>query len=126
MAPTLVATAFLLAGFPLLVIGWFRPAPVIALTVMVAALLVPLGLRRLPGLRPGRERRPRRTTALGAARRSAGEPDARRTPWWTVAAVLVIAAGFFAFKAAYHSQFLIISRDPGSYMQFATWIAGHG
>ena len=43
-----------------------------------------------------------------------------------MACVLVIAAGFFAFQAAYHSQFIIISRDPGSYMQFAAWIEGHG
>ena len=53
VAPTLVAAAFLLVSFPLLVIGWFRPAPVIALSVVLAALLVPLGLSRLPGLRPG-------------------------------------------------------------------------
>ncbi len=125
VAPTLVATAFLLVGFPLLVLGWFRPVPVIALTVVMAALLVPLGLARLPGLRPG-------ATAAADLRLwaqpggPAGGPDSRRTPWWTVAAVLVIAAGFFAFQAAYHSQFLIISRDPGSYMQFATWLAGHG
>jgi hypothetical protein len=125
VAPALVATAFLLVAFPLLVIGWFRPAPVIALSVVVAALLVPLGLSRLPGLRPG-------ATAVSDPRQwaqpgdPAGAPDSRRTPWWTVVGVLVIAVGFLAFQAAYHSQFIIISRDPGSYMQFAAWIQGHG
>lgn len=125
VAPALVATAFLLVAFPLLVLGWFRPAPVIALTVVLAALLVPVGLSKLPGLRP--------TAAAASDLRlwakpgdPAGSRDARRTPWWTVAAVLVIAAGFLAFQAAYHSQFIIISRDPGSYMQFAAWIQGHG
>jgi hypothetical protein len=125
VAPTLVAAAFLLVSFPLLVIGWFRPAPVIALSVVLAALLVPLGLSRLPGLRPGAAS----TSDLRLWAQPgdpAGRPGSRRTPWWTVAGVLVIAAGFFAFQAAYHSQFIIISRDPGSYMQFAAWIEGHG
>ena len=40
--------------------------------------------------------------------------------------MLVIAVAFFAFNAVYHSQFLIISRDPAAYMQFATWIACDG
>ncbi len=124
VAPTLIATAFLLAGFPLLVLGWYRPVPVIALSVIVAAVIVPLGLSRLPGLRPvgpaGVDAR------FWAQPGDGGEPDARRTPWWPVASVIVIAVAFFAFQAAYHSQFLIISRDPGTYMQFATWIAGHG
>jgi len=125
VAPTLLATAFLLVAFPLLVIGWFRPAPVIALTVVLAAVLVPLGLSRLPGLRPGATggSDPRAWAQPGDP---AGSPDSRRTPWWTVVSVLVIAAGFLAFQAAYHSQFIIISRDPGSYMQFAAWIEHHG
>ena len=124
VAPVLIATAFVLASFPLLAIGWFRPVPVIGLSVIVAAVITLPGLRRLPGLRPGK-------TASVDARLWAqpglgGQPDARRTPWWTTASVLVIAVAFFAFQAAYHSQFLIMGRDPGSYMQFATWIAGHG
>jgi hypothetical protein len=125
VTPALVATAFLLVAFPLLVLGWFRPAPVIALTVVLAALLVPLGLSKLPGLRPGAAA----ATDLRLWAKPgdpAGSRDSRRTPWWTVAAVLVIAVGFLAFQAAYHSQFIIISRDPGSYMQFAAWIQGHG
>src|SRR5258707_13986986 len=52
VAPTLLATAFLLASFPLLLIGWFRPAPVIIVTVIVAAFLVPGGLSRVTGLGP--------------------------------------------------------------------------
>jgi hypothetical protein len=124
VAPVLAATAFLLASFPLLVIGWFRPVPVIAASVIAAALIVPLGLRVLPGLRPGAAVADLRLWAQPGD--PAGVRDARRTPWWAPAGVLVIAAGFFAFQAAYHSQFIIILRDPGSYMQFATWIAGHG
>jgi hypothetical protein len=124
VAPTLIAAAFLLAGFPLLVVGWYRPAPVIVLTVIVAAVIVPLGLGRLPGLRPGRAASV--DARFWAQPGDGGEPDARRTPWWPVVSVLVIAAAFFAFNAVYHSQFLLISRDPAAYMQFANWIAGHG
>jgi hypothetical protein len=124
VAPTLIATAFLLAGFPLLVLGWYRPVPVIVLTVIVAAVIVPLGLGRLPGLRPGRAASV--DARLWAQPGDGREPDSRRTPWWPLAGVLVVAVAFFAFNAVYHSQFLIISRDPAAYMQFGTWIAGHG
>ena len=124
VAPTLLATAFLLASFPLLLIGWFRPVPVILLSLIVAAVIVPVGLRRVPGLRAGtQEARDSRLWALP------GDPDQRenrRTPWWPVVSLLVIAVVFFAFQAAYHSQFILITRDPGSYMQFAVWISGHG
>jgi hypothetical protein len=122
--PTLAATAFLVAGFPLLLAGWFRPVPVIALSVIVAAAIVPLGLRRLPGVAGGGTARD--SLLWRQPGDSPRQPAARATPWWTVAALLLIAVGFFAFQAAYHSQFIIITRDPGSYMQFATWIAGHG
>lgn len=124
VAPALLAMAFLLASFPLLLIGWFRPAPVIVLSLIVAAVIVPIGLRRVPGLRAGtREARDSRLWALP------GDPEqreSRRTPWWPMVSLLVIAVGFFAFQAAYHSQFILITRDPGSYMQFALWISGHG
>ncbi|HTU77018.1 MAG TPA: hypothetical protein VMG38_26200 [Trebonia sp.] len=126
VAPTLVATAFLLVAFPLLVVGQFRPAPVIALSVVLAAIGVPLGLSRLPGLRPGAAATASGLRLWARPGDAAGTRDSRRTPWWTVVAVLVIAVGFFVFQAAYHSQFIIISRDPGSYMQFAAWIQGHG
>jgi len=124
VAPALAAAAFLIVGFPLLAIGWFRPVPVIGLTVIAAALIVSLGVRALPGLRPGAMVADLRLWAQPGD--PAGGRDARRTPWWAPASVLVIALGFFAFQAAYHSQFILITRDPGAYMQFATWIAGHG
>src|SRR5579862_2247674 len=117
VAPTLVVTAFLLAGFPLLLIGYFRPVPVIALSLIVAAVIVPLGFRRLPGLVAGTTTTSTTTTGTAVADPrlwsqpgdAEGQRDSRRTPWWTVVSLLVIAAGFFAFQAAYHSQFLIIS-----------------
>src|SRR5271166_4792256 len=74
VAPALIAIAFLLVSFPLLLLGWFRPVPVIALTVIVAAVIVPLGLSRLPGLRP---EHPAGVDARVWARPgNGGEPDA--------------------------------------------------
>jgi hypothetical protein len=135
VAPALIATAFLLVSFPLLVIGEFRPVPVIALSAIAATLLTWRGLLRwrgavaLPGLRVPPDLR----SGAAADPRPWAQPgdladggDARRTPWWAALSVLVIAGGFFAFQAAHHSQFLVISRDPGAYMQFGAWIAGHG
>src|SRR5215472_3651305 len=81
VAPVLIATAFVLASFPLLVIGWFRPVPVIGLSVIVAAVITPLGWRRLPGLRPGKAASV--DARLWAQPGPGGQPAARRTPWWT-------------------------------------------
>jgi hypothetical protein len=110
--PVLMIMAWLLVGLPLLLLGWFRPAPQIALFVLVAAVLVPVTLRRAPTLAP---------PALQGTRGRQGQ-----TPWWPVAAMVIIALGFAAWQARYHAQFVIVTRDPASYFQFATWISKHG
>ena len=48
------------------------------------------------------------------------------TPVWAPVAIGVIATGFFLFQLHYRSAFVIVTRDPASYMQYATWIARHG
>ena len=113
VVPALVAVGWLLAGLALLWAGWFRPVPVTVLGAVLSVPLVWFGVRAVPSL-PGRP-----AAALP-------EGDGGRTPWWPLAAVAVIAAGFFAVQVAYHSQFVIITRDPGAYFQFATWLAQHG
>ncbi|HEY5395556.1 MAG TPA: hypothetical protein VIL16_09165 [Trebonia sp.] len=112
--PALLALPFLLTGFPLLLLGWFKPAPVIVLWALLAAVIVPIGWRRIPSV--------------------AGAPDfgtpsegrVNRTPRWTLAAVAAIAVAFGIEQAVYHSQFIIVMLDPASYMQFASWISQHG
>ncbi len=112
--PALLALPFLLTSFPLLLLGWFKPAPVIAAWLLLAAVIVPVGWRRIPSV--------------------AGAPDfgtpsegrVSRTPRWTLAAVAVIAVAFGIDQAVYHSQFIIVMLDPASYMQFASWISQHG
>ncbi len=110
--PVLLVMSWLLAGFPLLLIGHFTPVLTLVLSAAVAVVLVPLGLRWIPG--PSPEAWPERN------------PGKERTPWWTVAAVLAVAVAFGVDQAIYHSQFIIVTRDPASYFQFAEWISRHG
>jgi hypothetical protein len=108
--PVLLATAWLVAGLPLLLAGRFTPVVMLLLAVPVTAVVLWVGLRRAPGRWPG--------TLPG--------PGQARTPWWAVAGVLAVAAGFAVWQLAYHSQQIIVQLDPGSYTQFAAWIAHHG
>jgi hypothetical protein len=104
--PALLATAWLLAGLPLLLLGVFRPVLMLVLSVPLAAALMVFGLRWMPGRWPGP--------------RPARLPERAGTPWWAVAGVLAVAAGFGVDQLIYHSQFIIVQRDPGAYIQFAT------
>jgi hypothetical protein len=109
--PALLVMAWLLAGLPLLLLGVFTPALMLVLSVPLAAALAVLGLRWIPGQWQGPL--PART------------PDQAGTPWWAVAGVLAVAIGFGVDQLIYHSQFIIVMRDPGSYIQFANWISHH-
>ena len=40
--------------------------------------------------------------------------------------MLAVAIAFGVDQAIYHSQFIIVMRDPASYFQFAEWISRHG
>jgi hypothetical protein len=110
--PALLAMAWLLAGLPLLLLGAFTPVLMLVVSVPLAAVLVVFGLRWIPGRWEG---------PLPVRK-----PEHARTPWWTVVGVLVVAVGFGVDQLIYHSEFLIVLRDPASYMQFANWIAHHG
>jgi hypothetical protein len=110
--PALLVMAWLLVGLPLLLAGVFTPVAMLALSVPLAVVLVVIGLRWLPGRWPG----------AGAA----AATGQAATPWWTVAAVVAIAIAFGVDQMIYHSQFIIVTRDPASYIQFANWISKHG
>src|SRR5450755_4564663 len=110
--PALLVMAWLLAGFPLLLIGRFTPVLALVVSVPVAVVLVVAGLRWIP--------------APAARVWPVRKPEEARTPWWAVAGVIVVAVAFGADQAVYHSQFIIVMRDPASYFQFAEWISRHG
>ena len=112
LLPALVLAAWLLAGLPLLLAGQFRPALMFAVSVPLAVVLVVFGLRWIPD-------------QWGSAL-SARQPEHVRTPWWALAGVVVVAVAFGVDQTIYHSQFIIVLRDPASYYQFGYWIAHHG
>jgi hypothetical protein len=112
--PALVLLPFLLTAFPLLLVGYFKPIPVIVLWLALTALVVPYVWRRVPSV-------------TGAADwGTAGEGQAKPTPRWVLWSVAAIAVAFGIFQAVYHSQFIIVQLDAASYMEFATWISKHG
>jgi hypothetical protein len=112
VVPVLLAMAWLLAGLPLLLLGWFTPAGMLVVSVPLAIAALALGLRWIPG---------RSQSALPPR-----VPGQARTPWWAVIAVVAVAIAFGIDQLIYHSQFIIVTRDPASYIQFGNWIAGHG
>jgi hypothetical protein len=110
--PALLVMAWLLAGLPLLLAGAFTPALVLAVSLPLAVAGAALGLRWVPGGWRG---------ALPAP-----VPRPSRTSWWAVAGVVAVAVAFGADQMIYHSQFIIVTRDPASYLNFGYWIAHHG
>jgi hypothetical protein len=104
VAPALLLVSWLVVGLPLLMAGVFRPWAAIPLFVVVAAVALRFGLRAV---------------------RPANRP-ADRSPWWPVAGVLVVAAAFGVLQLVMCSQQIVVRRDPASYFNFATWLAGHG
>ena len=105
---------FLLASFPLLLVGYFKPVPVIVLWLALTALMVPYVWRRVPSV----------TGAPDWG--TAGAGRAKPTPRWVLWSLVVIAVAFGVFQAVYRSEFVIVQLDAASYMEFATWISKHG
>jgi hypothetical protein len=108
--PAVVVAGWLIVGLPLLLAGVFTPVLMLILSVLVMAGLGYAGWRALSGWPGGRP-----------AKLPGGSG-----PWWSVIAVIAIAVAFGVDQMIFHSQFIIITRDPASYMQFGAWISGHG
>jgi hypothetical protein len=104
--PAVILVAWLLGGLPLLLLGWFTPVLMLVVCGPLAAGLAIASWRWTPGLR-------------------GGWPGPAGTPWWAVAALVAVAVAFGADQLIYHSQQIIVERDPASYIQFGNWIAGH-
>lgn len=109
--PLLLLMAWLLAGLPLLLAGHFTPTLMLVSSVPLAVALVVSGLRWTPDRYQG--------VLSGSGPRSS-------TPWWAVIAVVAVAVGFGLWQFVYHSEQIIVLRDPSSYAQFGYWIAHHG
>jgi len=117
--PTILISAWLLVGLPLLAGRAFAPAPMLLISVPVAIALA-TGLRRVPSAWP---------RALAGTGRAAGREasrDAGQPAWWGLAGTVIVAAGFAAWQFGFNSESLIVLRDPGAYLQTGYWIAQHG
>lgn len=108
VVPALVVAGWLLAALPLLLAGWYRPVPALVLGAVVIGVLCRLALRR-----PFK--------GVEGAGRQVVEATGRQ-----VGAVVAVAVGSGVFNAIMHSEQLIVRRDPATYAQYATWLAGHG
>ncbi|HEY6496624.1 MAG TPA: hypothetical protein VIZ43_25390 [Trebonia sp.] len=112
--PALVLLPFMLTSFPLLLIGYFKPVPVIVLWLALTALVVPYAWRRIPSVTGAAN--------WGTARAGLAKP----TPRWALWSLVAVSVAFGIFNAVFHSQFVIVEYDAASYMQFANWISQHG
>ena len=112
--PALVLLPFLLVSFPLLLIGFFKPIPVLLLWLACTVLVVPYVWRRVPSV-------------TGAAEwGTANQRRATPTPRWVLWSLVAVAVAFGVFQGIYRSEFVIVQLDAASYMEFATWISRHG
>ena len=116
VVPALLAAAWLLPGFPLLLAGRFSAPPMVFMFAPLAVGLCYFTLRQLPTTWPGF--RPRPATAPKPARKP--------VPWWTVAATVAVAVLFAAWQIAERTEQIIFLRDPATYLQVGYWIAHHG
>src|SRR5690625_3342029 len=106
-APAAALAAWLLVAFPLLAAGVLTPLSGALLGIPAVALALLAVFRLVPPLPAGPER-------------------GGRLPWWPLALTAAIAVAFAAVQLGYHSEILVIRRDPASYAQFTSWIAQNG
>jgi hypothetical protein len=116
----MLAAAWLLPAFPLLLTGRLSARPMVFMFVPLAAGLCYFAVRQLPASWP--TFRPARAPAEAQAK-----PKARaRARWWPLIATVAIAAAFAAWQMAERTEQIIYLRDPATYLQVAYWIAHHG
>ena len=111
VVPALLAVAWLLPAFPLLLAGRLSARPMVFMFVPLAAGLCYFALRQLPASWPSFRR--------------AGK-NKRPVPWWALAATVAVAAAFAAWQIAERTEQIIYLRDPATYLQVGYWIAHHG
>ncbi|HXT89223.1 MAG TPA: hypothetical protein VN714_08185 [Trebonia sp.] len=119
VAPALLAMAWLLPGTGMLLAGRLRAVPMVIIFIPLAVALCYFAMERLPLTWP------RFSEAEPDAAPAAGRPKAG-VPAVALLAMLVIAAGFGVWQAVYRSEQVFGTSDPGVYLQYGYWIAGHG
>jgi hypothetical protein len=115
-APAVLVAAWLIPGAVMLLAGRLLPLPMVVIFVPLAVALCYFAMRRLPVSWP-------RGMNAGEAAVARRRPD---VPAAAVAAMIVIAAGFGVWQALLRSEQVFVGSDPGVYLQYGYWIAGHG
>ena len=122
VVPAMLAAAWLLPAFPLLLAGRFSAPPMVFMFAPLAAGLCYFAVRQLPASWPSfRE-------AIGASGKGeeGGKGRKRPVPWWAVAGTVAVAAAFAAWQIAERTEQIIYLRDPSTYLEVGYWIAHHG
>ena len=137
VVPALLAAAWLLPAFPLLLAGRLAARPMVFMFAPLAAGLCYFAVRQLPAAWPAfgeassqaREDRSRSHSKAEAsqAREASKKPASKpATQWWALAATVAIAVAFTVWQLAERTEQIIYLRDPATYLQVAYWIAHHG
>jgi len=108
VVPALLAAAWLLPAFPLLLAGRLAARPMVFMFVPLAVGLCYFALRQLPSAWPSFRRQ--------------GKP----VPWWALAGTVAVAVAFTAWQLAVRTEQIIFLRDPATYLEVGYWIAHHG
>jgi hypothetical protein len=110
LVPALLATAWLVPGIGVLLAGRLLSLPMVIIFIPLAVALCYFVMRRLPVSWP-----------------RFGAPDeARGVPGAALLVMVAIAAGFGVWQAFFRSEQVFVVSDPGVYLQYGYWIAGHG
>ena len=133
VVPAMLAAAWLLPAFPLLLAGRFSAPPMVFMFAPLAVGLCYFAVRQLPASWPafrGRGthvREPGEPRAHGREPGEARAPGAERpVPWWAVAGTVAVAVAFAVWQIAERTEQIIYLRDPSTYLEVGYWIAHHG
>ena len=107
----MLAAAWLLPGFPLLLAGRVEALPMVFMFAPLAAGLCYFAIRQLPATWP----------AFRADR-----TDRTPVPWWALAGTVAVAVVFAAWQIGERTEQIIFLRDPATYLAAGYWIAHHG
>jgi hypothetical protein len=128
--PALLAAAWLLPAFPLLLAGRLSAWPMVFMFAPLAAALCYFAVRQLPAAWPAFREATGKAKAEDKAEDKAKAKDKASKPatahWWALAATVAIAIAFTVWQLAERTEQIIYLRDPATYLQVAYWIAHHG
>jgi hypothetical protein len=112
VVPALLAVAWLLPAFPLLLADRLSARPMVFMFAPLAVGLCYFAVRRLPPAWPSFRR--------------AADPQNKPVPWWALAATVAVAVAFTVWQLAERTEQIIFLRDPATYLEVGYWIAHHG